>query len=640
MLYQPISHPQSFRILEILPARKSSSQLRCRLKTVTLGGGDGPYSALSYTWGDTEPRHKVICNRCALEITPNLHGALLRLRHRTRTVTIWADQICINQKDVAERSQQVQLMRDIYSQAEEVLVWLGGDDAAEDETWKGSHISLEMAVQRIKLLSEEHVREHYGLLQLTHYDYYTCEPKYGWTTEGFTGEYYHWHKENRMGAAESPAWDVLRFFFSRPWFSRIWVIQELAVSRSVKLLLGSHELSWEDVENAANYADIHEYGEMLNTALACGVHLHRLLEAAAIPTRTCLSVASIRKKVQRDPQSLRNNLLDLLELTRSSQATDPRDRIIALLGLCSGIDITPDYTIPAETLFHTTTIQLIRTTQTLDALSQVFHTSSPSTSTLPSWVPNFTDSSRPPSLLSPRSHASPSPTPSPTIPISFPTPLTLHLPTVYPLAPITSLSDPLTPSHFDIQNHPLSTSLFTTFTSLARPLKRYRNGDTVIKAFFHCLVAGYIEFAPWAPVQSPEVMHHDYTHFYLRLMHKITGVGMVPWNNRSSETYARAARLKTRGRRVLLTGEVPLGRAKEEESTAGRSGRLLGLGPGVAEVGDWVVVVEGGRVPFVVRKVEGEEERWRLVGECYVHGMMDGEVAQVEGVKAESMVLV
>ena len=364
ILYQQLSHLQSFRVLEILPARKPSSQLRCRLKTASLGTGDGPYDALSYTWGDTEPRHNVICNGSALEVTPNLHAALLRLRSPSRTVTIWADQICINQKDLAERSQQVQIMRDIYSQADEVLVWLGGDDPAEDETWKRSHIGLGMAVQRIKMLSEEHVREHYGFSQLTHYDYHTGEPQYGWTTEGFTGEYYHWHKENAMGAAGSPAWDAVRFFFSRPWFTRIWVVQELAVSRSVKVLLGNDELSWEDVENAANYVDTHEYGEMLNTALACGDHLSNLLETAAIPTRACLSMASIRKQVQRDPQSPRNDLLELLELTRPSQATDTRDKIIAMLGLCRGIDITPNYTISAEDLFHTTTTELIRTTRT------------------------------------------------------------------------------------------------------------------------------------------------------------------------------------------------------------------------------------------------------------------------------------
>ena len=257
-------------------------------------------------------------------------------------------------------------------------------------------------------------------------------------------------------------------------------------------------------------------------------------------------------------------------------------------------------------------------------------------------MPNFADSSRPPSLLSPRSNAAPARTA--TAPFTFPTPQTLLLPKLYRLARITEVSPTLTPAHFDIRNRPSSAELFTTYKNLARPLKRYRNDDTVVKAFFHCLVGGYIEFAPWAPggrAQSPEVMHHDYTHFYLRLMHAVTGVGVVPWNNRSSETYARAARIKTRQRRVLLTEEVP----GPGVGDGRRSGRLLGLGPGMAGVGDCVVIAEGARVPFVVRQVTGqaddkEEDRWMLVGECYVHGMMDGEVVKVEGVQVESMLLV
>lgn len=40
-------------------------------------------------------------------------------------VWIWADAICIDQSKLAERSQQVQLMRQIYQSASVVLVWLG-----------------------------------------------------------------------------------------------------------------------------------------------------------------------------------------------------------------------------------------------------------------------------------------------------------------------------------------------------------------------------------------------------------------------------------------------------------------------------------------------------------------------------------
>lgn len=64
------------------------------------------------------------------------------------------------------------------------------------------------------------------------------------------------------------------------------------------------------------------------------------------------------------------------------------------------------------------------------------------------------------------------------------------------------------------------------------------------------------------------------------------------------------------------------------------------LGPDALQAGDVVAVLRGGKVPFVLRKVsvggDGEdEERWVLVGECYVHGLMDGEGWDVEGVEEE-----
>lgn len=61
------------------------------------------------------------------------------------------------------------------------------------------------------------------------------------------------------------------------------------------------------------------------------------------------------------------------------------------------------------------------------------------------------------------------------------------------------------------------------------------------------------------------------------------------------------------------------------------------LGPDALQAGDVVAVLRGGKVPFVLRKVsvDGGDERWVLVGECYVHGLMDGEGWDVEGVEEE-----
>ena len=53
----------------------------------------------------------------------------------------------------------------------------------------------------------------------------------------------------------------------------------------------------------------------------------------------------------------------------------------------------------------------------------------------------------------------------------------------------------------------------------------------------------------------------------------------------------------------------------------------LGLGPKLAELGDKIAIFHGSGVPFVLRKSvdKSRESSWEIIGECYVHGIMDGE---------------
>ncbi|KAK0708717.1 heterokaryon incompatibility, partial [Lasiosphaeris hirsuta] len=86
------------------------------------------YEAISYAWGNVKSEEKIICNGRLLRITSSLAAALRRTRLRDRPRVLWADGICINQKDDSDKEQQVPLMAAIYSQAKQVLCWLGEDD--------------------------------------------------------------------------------------------------------------------------------------------------------------------------------------------------------------------------------------------------------------------------------------------------------------------------------------------------------------------------------------------------------------------------------------------------------------------------------------------------------------------------------
>ena len=84
------------------------------------------YEALSYAWGSAEnPSSVDIGANAVLSITQDLATALPYLRHETQARVFWIDAICVNQQDLKERSQQVERMRDIFSLADRVVVWLG-----------------------------------------------------------------------------------------------------------------------------------------------------------------------------------------------------------------------------------------------------------------------------------------------------------------------------------------------------------------------------------------------------------------------------------------------------------------------------------------------------------------------------------
>ncbi|PVH92460.1 hypothetical protein DM02DRAFT_276400 [Periconia macrospinosa] len=114
-----------FRLLQLL--RGEGPVIECLLHQVYLDGADTvPYSALSYTWGGTEKASTVLVDRKALHVTENLYRALQNLRSKDVDQVLWVDAICIDQENLRERGHQVRHMCKIYSQAEGVIVWLGG----------------------------------------------------------------------------------------------------------------------------------------------------------------------------------------------------------------------------------------------------------------------------------------------------------------------------------------------------------------------------------------------------------------------------------------------------------------------------------------------------------------------------------
>ena len=127
--YSPLDEKASqIRLVTLLPWQ-FSSKIRIRLHTEQLTAENHPkYEALSYAWGSTKDLVEIsVCSdrRHTVAITQNLARALLYLRYQYRKRVLWIDAVCVNQKDLKERSQQVKRMASIFSMAQRVVVWLG-----------------------------------------------------------------------------------------------------------------------------------------------------------------------------------------------------------------------------------------------------------------------------------------------------------------------------------------------------------------------------------------------------------------------------------------------------------------------------------------------------------------------------------
>ncbi|KAK3368403.1 heterokaryon incompatibility protein-domain-containing protein [Podospora didyma] len=179
---------------------------------------DHTYHARSYIrLGGALPDGEIICDGVPMTVGGELHRALRRLRSEDKTLRIWVDALCINQQDVDERNEHVKTMGAIYAGADRVRVWLGEEIGIETEAVRTMHNIDE--VMNDLLLTR-------GLLE-----------------KGASLSEIQWQFVNTCNT-EAIEWAALAELLERAWFHRTWVIQEIASARDVSVQIGQFELSW------------------------------------------------------------------------------------------------------------------------------------------------------------------------------------------------------------------------------------------------------------------------------------------------------------------------------------------------------------------------------------------------------------
>ena len=199
------------RILELIPG-PAEKEIQCALICRPLKNNKHShdpavdYEALSYTWGDKKdmkgihihtekPNHAL---QYTLKVTENLWLALRAFRRPDRRRRLWVDALCIDQNSVSERNYQVSIMSRIYEESTEVCVWLGE--------------ATPQYVQAIGFIKQINIETFDNLAR---------------------------------DGKNSPEWIALHSLMKRPWFNRRWIVQEIAMAERAKLYCGEHWVDWE-----------------------------------------------------------------------------------------------------------------------------------------------------------------------------------------------------------------------------------------------------------------------------------------------------------------------------------------------------------------------------------------------------------
>lgn len=235
-IYKPLEKNQ-FRVLALVSAPEPYYPLICTLEVWSLDDVSSTskkgktYAALSYFWGpeayngriyllpsddvpsssDAEAWGLAIAKASQIRIRNNLFRALLRLRRhgpKANTVALWVDYMCINQKDDEEKTTQLSRMVNIYSNASNVCIWLGESDSGgrSDEAMEFIATIMDFAIL----------------------------------------------DRNAHDKKQAKKWYALGELMRDRWFSRRWVVQEVALSKDATVHCGGKSVRWSDFADAAS----------------------------------------------------------------------------------------------------------------------------------------------------------------------------------------------------------------------------------------------------------------------------------------------------------------------------------------------------------------------------------------------------
>lgn len=353
--YHSIHKPVQQDQLRLVKFGQDGNRTSAVLEAFSLEGPIPKYYTLSYTWGLQKhvsgaiDRHLLHIGKEEFPVLAALRSFFQVLRSKDAELQDtwwWIDSICINLENMEERSQQVQLMGEIYRRAEKVIIWLGEPSDDTDRAIDFLHLLNEA---KMELEQRQTTTLRQDIRRLFQQDKYEQQ------------------------------WDALTNFCQRGWWSRVWTLQEYAISPDASFWCGRRTVSRFTLEGALFCTD-------------------RCMSVAFKEENQGFRRAWTRRRIHAWVQKLRQargagasmGLVALAAYNSCFEATDDRDRLYGLKGLATERYVLhADYTLNVEETYQRFAKGFIEHYKSLDVICFAsIHSASPE-STVPSWVPDW-----------------------------------------------------------------------------------------------------------------------------------------------------------------------------------------------------------------------------------------------------------
>lgn len=463
-----------------------------------------------------------------------------------------------------------------------------------------------------------------------------------------------------LGIYDVKLYDFLHYaaFLQRKWFSRIWVLQESFFSAATVVFCGYHEISWQAIQESSRVLIQTHLDVLLKANASYAIQGSVDVDVVKLPSNR-LSNQMIFGKLQRDSAEVLS-LGQLLYYSRYFDATDPRDKVFAILGMwdfprhsqekAGRISISPDYKKKTATVYVEATTAAIQESRSLDILSFVDGSTAKEYG-LPSWVPNYSQGPEMYPLIQPSGLI--------LIPMAnFEVPSrskVLDLPVQgFEVDEVEQTG----PTYGEIMNEfMLQPLLQLLLTYSQRP---YPSGESRCEAFCRTVIKDTFRERP-AGVEALTAFPAFIMQRVREIMDQIANLEayephqaealeeVLQLTERTifelSSQYSEEKVIPTLQRmEEMIEIEEEEGSPAEQELEADRKdieeafriayfGRRLfrtvkgffGITTQSVMKGDKVWILAGARIPFVLRTRTVNDGRWEFIGETYIRGIMDGE---------------